>query len=81
MSDVLDCRGVPIRPGLTVVYPTQYGARTTSLVQAVVLDPMVSPSGRIRLRAVFRPHGYDFSRDEVIVRPDRIMVVTLPEAS
>jgi hypothetical protein len=52
-----------------------------ALVEAVVREDMLTPTGRIRLQVVSRAYGYA-EAETVSVRADRLVVVgELPEAT
>lgn len=87
MTDIepVDWRGTPITPGALVIYGGPVG-RSIQMVEAVVADPMLTPSGRIWLNIVRRSYTDD-SDKRVHVGADRLTVVdvlprtTLPTAT
>lgn len=73
-----DWRGTPIRPGALVIYGAPVG-RSIAMVEAIVTDPMLTPSGRIWLDVQRRAYGsWPREGDEpkrVHVGADRLTVV------
>ena len=70
-----DWRGTEITVGAPVIYGAPVG-RSIALVEAEVADPMLTKSGRIRLRIIRRAYGSGWSRKEVVdVGADRLIVL------
>ena len=74
-TEPVDWRGTPITPGALVIYGAPVN-RSIALVEAIVADPMLTPSGRIWLEVQRRAYGGwgDGSR-RVHVGADRLTVV------
>jgi hypothetical protein len=76
-----DWRGTPITPGALVIYGAPVG-RSIAMVEAVVADPMLTPSGRIWLDILRRAYGsYSYitgdGASKVHVGADRLTVVSV----
>jgi hypothetical protein len=70
----VDWRGTPITPGALVIYGGPAG-RSITMVEAIVADPMLSPSGRIWLNVIRRSYAHTDGA-KVHVGADRLTVVT-----
>jgi hypothetical protein len=68
-----DWRGTPITPGATVIYGAGIG-RSIELVEGIVCEEMLTPTGRIRVQPVRRRAGYSTNL-AVSVGADRLVVV------
>lgn len=71
-----DWRGTEITAGAPVIYGAGVG-RSIELVEAEVAEPMLTKSGRIRLKIVRRAYqtGSSYSKAVVDVGPDRLTVI------